>query len=1204
MKYAFRPTQACFLITIAVLAMLVAVPVSAQVIKGSISGTAVDPSGAAVPAAQIRAVNTATAQVFTTSTENNGSFRLNLLPVGTYTVEVTKSGFRKTAVSNVAVNSNVDNALPAVKLEVGVATEAVEVTGSAPIVETTEAQITDTFSATYLNNLPGIQENQGLDNLAVLLPGVSASRDLFFSNTNGGTGFSVNGLRGRENDQQIDGQNNNDNSVAGPAIFLSNPEFVDQYQITTNNFGAEYGRNAGSVVNIVTKSGSNTWHGSIFANESNSVLNTLSNIQKAPVSSGYGEGLKQVPHFNDSFFGATIGGPWVKDKVFFFGGYDTEVLSSKFLFQTPLLTPTPTGLGQMAGCYPGSTSVSALQTFGPYGIGGGNPQPSGIVTTQNLAGAAVANDGGTGCNVDMAGVQRLLPNSTHQYDYIARLDITGAKDTVYGRYLWQKISAFNQDSFISGYAALGYPNNVPSTGQQIGISWTTRFSGRMINEVRLIYIRLRVEFGGNTIGNTVPHQGELENAVANVIFSDSTLAGFGPATNSPQGRIVNTYQAQDNWNYVLGKHQLKAGVNYTYQRSPNLFLPNVNGQYRYDDWTAYALNEPNRIRIALGNDNLDFREHDTFFYVGDDWKLATHLTLNLGITYSYYGQPANLFHTNDLKQQKSSNPLWDPTLPQSVTVFPSIPAPKNSWAPSVGFAYSPGGKFFGDGKTVFRGGYRLAYDPPYYNIYLNISSAAPQVLLQSITGATATASPIPAAPLGPNVRAALASVATPGVFDPRQFNQSSVPPNFGPDRVHEWSFGVQRELGPHAAAEARYVGNRGENLFQSINANPDVSWLASSFPQLLPSGVTPCANSFVPLNPVPGRPDDTGRVSCTAPAVNRERTNTGYSYYNGVQTEFRTNNLFKQLSMKTNYTFSKTLDNVSEIFATGAAGGTNAFSQNPLDNKRGEYGLSGLDFRHTWTVSFSESLPMFRNQHGILGHALGGWTVSGGYIWQSGQPYTPTQFLFNTFTGGCGGGGCGDFFFNSAFAFFDSVRPFYGNPSAPPASVGVFAGDACSFNGDAGSCALAANQLIDYSPYNAAITNGATSIPVNSVSASQVRYILNGPEADTVFGTPFGNVRRNQVRDAITNTGNFRVSKMTKWGERASVTWHMSMVNVFNHPNYGYNLAGADPASTFGGIDPFIDLDAGLHGLATGFGNPKLFDGGHRAIRFGIKIAF
>src|SRR2546430_1106231 len=180
MKYAFRPTQACFLITIAVLAMLVAVPVSAQVIKGSISGTAVDPSGAAVPGAQIRAVNTATAQVFTTSTENNGSFRLNLLPVGTYTVEVTKSGFRKTAVSNVAVNSNVDNALPAVKLEVGVATEAAGGFGSAPGGVARQGQINDTFSVSFVQNLPCIPENPCFGKFGLVVPGGLASRCLFF----------------------------------------------------------------------------------------------------------------------------------------------------------------------------------------------------------------------------------------------------------------------------------------------------------------------------------------------------------------------------------------------------------------------------------------------------------------------------------------------------------------------------------------------------------------------------------------------------------------------------------------------------------------------------------------------------------------------------------------------------------------------------------------------------------------------------------------------------------------------------------------------------------------------------------------------------------------------------------------------------------------------------------------------------------------
>jgi len=728
----------------------------------------------------------------------------------------------------------------------------------------------------------------------------------------------------------------------------------------------------------------------------------------------------------------------------------------------------------------------------------------------------------------------------------------------------------------------------------------------MINEVRLNYSRLRVEFGGNTIGDTVPHQGQLENAVANVIFSDSTLAGFGP-TNAPQGRIVNTYQAQDNWNYVLGKHQLKAGVNYTYQRSPNLFLPNVNGQYRFSDWTAFALNTPNRIRIALGNDNLDFREHDTFFYFGDDYKVTNHLTLNLGITYSYYGQPANLFHTNDLKLQTSSSPLWDPALPESVTVFPSIPAPKNSWGPSAGFAYTPGwgGWLFGEGKTVFRGGYRLSYDPPFYNIYVNISSAAPQVLLQSITGGTAASNPLPTVPLGPNVRTALAATVTPGVFDPRSFNQSSVTPDFGPDRVHAWSFGVQREFGSHAAAEARYVGNHGQNLFQSVNANPTLDWLASSFPNLVPSGLTPCATSDIPR--------DIGRIDCNGAGVNRQRTNTAYSYYNGLQTEFRTNNLFKQLTLRTGYSFSKTTDNASEIFGTFAGGGTNAFAQNPFNVAGQEYGISGLDFRHTWTLSFSESLPFFRDQHGILGHALGGWTLAGSYILQSGQPYSPVQFGYNAFTGGCGGGGCGDATFNGAFVgTVDSVRPFYGNRNAPAASVGTYLSDACSWFGTfdpvpgnpiPGSVCDPAmgspDTLIDYSVAN---TNGG--LVVNPVSTDQVRYILNGAEANTIFGTPFGNVGRNQVRDARTNTANVQVSKMTKWGERVNIIWHMSMVNAFNHPNYGYNLGGADPSTTFGGVDPFIDLDAGVAGIATGFARPELFDGGHRSIRFGLKISF
>ena len=129
---------------------------------------------------------------------------------------------------------------------------------------------------------------------------------------------------------------------------------------------------------------------------------------------------------------------------------------------------------------------------------------------------------------------------------------------------------------------------------------------------------------------------------------------------------MNTYQAQDNFNWVAGKHQIKAGVNYTYQRSPNAFLPNINGQFRFADWDAFFANTPNRVRIAQGPSSLDFREHDTFLYLGDDWKATQSLTLNLGVTWSYYGQPANLF--NNLTTNRESNPstaFWDPSFPLS-----------------------------------------------------------------------------------------------------------------------------------------------------------------------------------------------------------------------------------------------------------------------------------------------------------------------------------------------------------------------------------------------------------------------------------------------------------------------------------------------------------------------------------------------------------
>src|SRR5260221_9224243 len=300
-----------------------------QVLKGSISGTVADPQGAVVSGALVKATNTATGSTHTTTTDNSGLFRFNLIQAGDYSLEISATNFKTATQTNILVAVGRDSGLGTIKLTLGETSSTIEVTAGVPLIDTAQAQVTNTFSGTALSSFAGIQENQGLDNLALFVPGVSSVRDNGFSNTNGGAGFSSNGLRGRNNDQQIDGQNNNDNSVAGPGLFVSDAEFVQQYVLVTNQFGPEYGRNAGSVVNIITKSGTNAWHGSIYANENKSVLNSMDNNQKQFQTDAAGNPLTKQPRLNDEFAGFTIGGPWIKNKLFFFGGFDENIISTK-----------------------------------------------------------------------------------------------------------------------------------------------------------------------------------------------------------------------------------------------------------------------------------------------------------------------------------------------------------------------------------------------------------------------------------------------------------------------------------------------------------------------------------------------------------------------------------------------------------------------------------------------------------------------------------------------------------------------------------------------------------------------------------------------------------------------------------------------------------------------------------------------------------
>jgi hypothetical protein len=1148
---------------------------SAQVTKGSISGNVVDPTGALISAATLKATDTQTGAVFQATSGNSGEFHFSLVPPGTYRIAISKAGFSSKILDNVVVQTSQDAGLGSVVLAAGSTQETVEVSATTtPLIETTQAQITNTFSAQNLAKFAGVNENQGLDYMALLIPGVNASRDLGFSDTNG-VGFESSGSRSRNNDQQIDGQNNNDNSVAGPALELSDAEFISEYQIITNNFGPEYGRNGGSVVDLVTKSGTNHLHGSIYGSWTNSDLETLSLYQKTF------EGLTSQPRSNTEFGGFTIGFPIVKDRLFFFNGFDEQLWHEDDVVASGGVTPTQLGLTQAASCsFVNPNALTALETYGPWGFATGNPVVQSVSTQVTSITDPVS---GASCPVQFGTVERDVPELQHLFTWLPRVDYSNGKDTIVARYILGRNNFFD----IPDNGPAGYFYNEPSLSQAVKLGWTRAITNNIVNELSVGWSRENTQFGGSS-NNSDVSTANLANGVASVAIGDgSTYLGYGTAYDLPQGRVVNTWQVQDNFTYQLRNHHLKAGVNWTYQRSLNNFLPNYNGTFTFKDYSSYLASQPASIDVTDGNTTLDFREHDTFAYAGDDWQIRPNLTLNLGITWSFYGQPANLFNKLDTAQQASANPLWNTDLPASVTTAPLLPSQFNLFGPSAGFAWTP--SFLGSGvhQTVIRGGYRLAYDPPVYNIYLDMASNAPQVMSQALTSPDQVYRVLPATPTGANVRAALASSLQFGVQNPQQAEQITLPPQFKPDYVSSWSLGIQRQITNQLVAEARYVGNHGGNLFQVINANPELENLQYNFPNQIPANITVGAN---------GRENG-------AEYINLQRTNTGWSDYASLQTELRAENLFHQLLFTASYTWSKTTDNTSEIFSTGGAGNTSALSQNPLNYTSAEHGISGLDIPQNFTLNAVEELPIYKEQNGLVGHLLGGWSLSTTYYLASGQPFTPIQYEFEYASSGASSptapatAGVADYAVNATpdgGRDLDNLRPFLGSRSAPLTQVGAYAGDVCNYekalgNTSPASCGYASNQLISFN--NANVT-GDTS--VTTVSSNQVRYIMNGPVSEGIAGTPFGNVGRNDARDARTDYLNATLTKNFKLHKSINALLRANFANVLNHPNYE-------------SVDPYLD-DAGNFGPYNGFGNPATTPTtsatGTREITFSGKISW
>jgi hypothetical protein len=1107
---------------------------------GSVSGTVTDPSGSVVLGAKVSAQSKSTNQAMSGVSNEQGLFAFRSVPPGAYKITIEAKGFRTVVLDNVEVLVARETALGSVKLELGQVGETIEVEGAAPLVESTTAQVTASFNAQQLADLP---LSGGFDAVALFIPGVADTGSNSFSNSNGAS-FSSNGLRGRSNNFQIDGQSNNDNSVAGPSIFMGNQDALGEVSVITNDFSVEYGRASGTVVNYVTKSGTNDFHGSAFEYWTGSRWDSKDNLEAA---------TDPIPRYVENRFGGAIGGPIKRNKAwFFFTPYFDRVRAAGGTSSSgSALTPTPNGLTQLAAAFPGNTGVAALNAIGPYSVAAGNPKIDGTVTPITVS------DGVTAALIDFAPVSRNVPSLFNDREFTGKVDVQlTSKDRVSARYIFQK----NIFTGATGRFAAGAWVDVPAQDQQIALDWSRTFTNQWVNQARYSFSRAGFGFEGGSFANCT--QANIDVCPTGITMP-SSLVSFGMQNNLPQGRIINNTQVQDNASYLHGRHTIKFGGEFYKQRSPNVFLPNTNGTYSFSGvntggscaaafplltsfgtapcgFSRFLANSAASLSLTDGSPKFNFKEYDLAAYVGDDFRLKDNLTINLGVRWEFSSQAINLLHESSVANQAGSNPFWDTTLPASVTTVASVPNHYKYFGPNIGFAWKP--HFFGRAgeKTVIRGGFRITYDPAYYNMFLNVATAAPNVNAGTISTAGCTAPCLPTSGFtGSDVRAAHLSDIPRGV-NPGVRNYTRVAPDFHEPYTQNWSLGVQHELTSKLVLEVRYVGNHVVGNFQTVNANPSLAGLiANGFSSFIPSGVTPCATAGTPGFA-------SARESCDNTNV-RNRLNSAWSKYNGLQSELRIRN-WHGLTSGFAFSWSKTMDNASEIFSTFSGGTTVAGAQDPFNTDRGERALSGLDFPKTASIYFVYELPFYKSQHGIIGHLLGGYQASGTWRYSTGQLWTPTELAgFNT--------SCQTSFDLAFFNPASTCRPFDGNRAANPSTVG-----GCT----------------DSTLPDCGLVNYFTGAPT---TASAVRWIYNDNVSAAFFGTPYGNSGRNpNVRGDNVSAVNLSVFKTIKFTERLSMRLEAQAYNLFNHRFLGVP-------------DPFID-DGNFQDTGGSFANTHFNNSG------------
>jgi outer membrane receptor protein involved in Fe transport len=919
------------------------VVVPAQTSRGTVTGLVTDPQGAVVAGAAVELINTGTNVTRSTSANDAGLYRFDAVDLGRYDLKVMASGFKAFIKSGVEVRANQTITLDA-QLEVGVETLVVEVSAGAQELLQQSAPVRGgNIDATQISELPFALRNPA-NALALTLPGVSTNRYGFGVST-----VVVNGSRGRSNNFLIDGTENNDISVAGQGFQIRNTDAIQEVSVQTGNYDAEFGRAGGAVVNVITRSGSNEFHGTLHYLLDSTHDDAITNTQ------GLDSQVQQRGHplpGTEQWYGGTIGGPILRNRTFFFGSYQEQrqnsstaatVTSLSAAGRAALRSLFPQGANANVDTYLTVTEQAvATSQFFTVPLGMGRPAIEAGTASASFA-------------------QKFLDRQ-----WTARIDHKiGDNDQLSGRYLYS-----DQNAPVGG-ATLTFPGFTTSQAnryQNFQVAWTHVFSPSLTNELRIPYNRIALAFPldpPNPLGLTLP------------VYDFSSLTDIGIQTNLPQGRIANNYVIQDTMTYLRGNHTFRFGFDLLEQRSRQ-FAPIVErGQLTYRSGGGFSDigNFIDDFGGSGGGARRDFGSPAYYpelfrqaYFFQDRWRVNESLTLTLGLRYENFGNPINSLRTAAFTGLFNVDPV---TFTGPFSEPNEVEDDNNNFSPTIGFAYSPSvtdgwlGRLFGDRRTVIRGGYQVGYDSFFNNIASNAATSSPNVV------ATNTPSVVSAAaPRGlPNVSGSLPLVPRPlSALD----SQALVIPDLVNPYYQRWSFGLQRELPGQFIVDMSYVGTKGTKLYINEDMNP-----------LVPASlrVIPATTPPIPASRLQGRLD-------SLQGSRLIRTNGGGSIYHAGQLQVL-RRFADGFTLTAAYTYAKVIDNSSEVFGVAAV---NSPQQTAVPSRFGglrlDRAVSLFDRTHRAAFTYVYELPFMREQHGFVGRVLGGWQLSGVTSFETGVPLT------------------------------------------------------------------------------------------------------------------------------------------------------------------------------------------------------------------------